>query len=76
MLSPHDKVIIEEIVDRITTKRVDRVETKIDKVLKIVTRTDQEHVLTKVKVTKLEKRTRKVENLLKIPSPSESVIFA
>jgi len=80
MLSDHDKVIIEEIVTKVVEKvvdnRIDRVENKIDKVLKIVTRSDQEHVLTKAKVTKLEKRTAKIERKLKIPSPSTSVIFA
>lgn len=79
MLSDHDKVIIEEIVTRVVDKivdnRVDRVENKIDKVLKIVTSSNQEHAITKVKVNKLDKRMRKVEKILKIPSSSESVIF-
>ncbi len=75
MLDSYDRVILEEIVDRIVTKRVDRVENKIDKVLKIVTRSDQEHALTKVKVNNLEKRTKKIEKKLKVTSPSESVIF-
>jgi len=76
MLSQHDQVIIEGIVDRVVTKRIDRVEIKIDKVLKIVTRTDQEHKLTQTKVNKLEKRTAKIERKLKMPPPSTSVIFA
>lgn len=75
MLNPLDQVIIEEIVDRIVTKRVDRVENKIDKVLKIVTRSDQEHAITKAKVDKHDKRLRKIEKKLNIPSSSESVIF-
>lgn len=72
MLTDADKQDIQDIF----TKQVDRVENKIDKVLKIVTRSDQEHVLTKAKVTKLEKRTAKIERKLKMPSPSTSVIFA
>lgn len=72
MLTDADKQTIQEIFD----KRIDRVEIKIDKVLKIVTRSDQEHVLTKAKVTKLEKRTAKIERKLKMPSASTSVIFA
>jgi len=75
MLSDHDKLIIEEIVERVVDKRVDRVENKIDKVLKIVTSSNQEHAITKAKVNKLEKRTTKIEKKLKIKSPSESVIF-
>lgn len=75
MLDPHDKVIIEEIVERIVTKHVDHVENKIDKVLKIVTRTDQEHTLTQAKVDKHETRLRRVEKKLKI-TPSTSLAFA
>lgn len=63
MLSDHDKIVIEEIVvrvvDKIVDNRVNRVENKIDKVLKIVTRSDQEHTLTKTKVNHLEKRMKK-----------------
>lgn len=80
MLSDHDKVIIEEIVTRVVEKtvdnRVDRVENKIDKVLKIVTRSDQEHALTKTKVNKLEKRMKKVETKLKIKSPATTSVYA
>lgn len=76
MLDPHDKVIIEEIVERIVNKRVDRVENKIDKVLKIVTRTDQELTLTKAKVDNHEKRLTKVEKKLNIKSPTNSSVFA
>lgn len=72
MLTDADKQDIEDII----TRRVDRVENKIDKILKIVTRNDQEHTVTKVKVDKHDKRLRKVEKILKIPSPSESVIFS
>lgn len=79
MLSDHDKVVLEEIVtrvvDKIVDKRVDKVENKVDKVLKIVTSSNQEHSITKNKVNKLEKRTAKIEKKLKIKSPSESVIF-
>lgn len=79
MLSDHDKVIIEEIVtrtvDKIVDNRVDRVENKIDTILKIVTTSNQEHIWTKAKVNKLEKRMLKVEKKLKIKSPTESIIF-
>ncbi len=79
MLSDHDKVVLEEIVtrvvDKIVNKRVDRVENKVDKVLKIVTTSNQEHAITKSKVDKHEKRLKKVETKLKINLPSESVIF-
>jgi len=67
--------IIKDEVPAIVDKAVDRIEIKIDRVLKIVTRTDQEHKLTQAKLNKLEKRMVKVEKKLKIPSPSESVIF-
>lgn len=76
MLDPHDKVIIEEIVERIVNKRVDRVENKIDKVLSIVTRTDQEHQLTQAKVNKLEKRTTKIEKKVGIKTPTSTTVFA
>ncbi len=76
MLSDHDKVILEEIVERIVDKRIDRVENKIDKVLKIVTRSDQEHTLTKTKVTKLEQRVKKIEGKLKIKSPTSMSVVA
>lgn len=57
-------------------KRLDRIEINTDKILKIVTRTDQEHTLTQAKVTKHDKRLRKIETVLEIKSPSESVVFA
>lgn len=40
MLSDQDKLIIKDIVEKVVDIRVDRVENKIDKVLKIVTRTE------------------------------------
>lgn len=67
--------IIKDEVPDIVNKAMDRIEIKIDKVLKIVTRTDQEHKLTQAKLNKLEKRTVKIEKKLKIKPPSESVIF-
>lgn len=80
MLSDYDKVIIEEIVtkvvEKIVDKRVDRVENKVDKVLKIVISSNQEHVLAKTKVNKLEKRMKKVESKLKIKSPDTTSVFA
>lgn len=57
-------------------KQLDKLENNVDKVLKIVTRTDQEHVLTQAKVTKLKKRTRKIEGKLKIASPATTSVFA
>lgn len=72
MLTDGDKQTIREIV----REENDRVEVKIDQVLSIVTRTDQEHVLTQVKVTQLEKRLKTVESKLNIKSPSGSVVFA
>lgn len=76
MLDPHDKVVVEEIVERVVNKRVDRVENKIDKVLSIVTRTDQEHQLTQAKVNKLEKRTTKIEKKVGIKPPASTTVFA
>lgn len=79
MLSDHDKVIIEEIVTRVVERtvdnRVDRVENKIDKVLKIVSSSNQEHTLTKIKVNNLEKRVKKVEVKLKIKSPTSTSVL-
>jgi len=75
MLSDHDKLIIEEVVERVVDKRIDRVENKIDKVLKMFVDLKQEHAIAKAKIDKHDKRLRKVEKKLKIASPSESVIF-
>lgn len=72
MLTDNDKQTIREIF----REEGDRVEVKIDKVLSIVTRTDQEHFLTQAKVTHLEKRVRTIEHKLNITSPSGSVVFA
>lgn len=76
MLDPHDKIIIKEIVERIVDKRVDRVENKIDKILKIVTSSNQEHSITKVKVNSLEKRMSKAERKLLISPPETSSVFS
>lgn len=75
MLSDHDKLIIEEVVERVVDKRVDRVENKIDKVLKMFVDLKQEHTIAKAKIDKHDKRLRKIEKKLKISSPSESIIF-
>lgn len=71
MLTDADKLTIRDIV----REENDHLEVKIDKILKIVTSSNQEHTITKAKVNKLEKRMRKVEKKLKIPTPSESAIF-
>lgn len=80
MLSDHDKVVIKEIVtvvvEKIVDNRINRVENKIDKVLKIVTSSNQEHALTKAKVNKHEKRITKIESKLKIKSPDTTSVFA
>ncbi len=80
MLSDYDKVVIEEIVLKVVEKNVDnrfdRVENKIDKVLSIVTRTNQELVITKTRVNNLEKRMKKVETKLKIKSPISTSVIA
>lgn len=76
MLSDFDKIEIETIVEKVVDKRVNRVEDKIDKVLKIVTRIDHEHTLTQARVNKHEKRLVKIEKKIHLKSPSESVVFA
>ncbi len=72
MLTDADKQTIREIF----RDEVDRVENKIDRVLVIVTRTDKEHVLTQKKVDLHHKRLVKIEKLLNIKSPSDSIVFA
>lgn len=69
------KIIKEEFANPMN-KRLDRIEINTDKILKIVTRTDQEHVLTQTKVNQHAKRLLKIETKLKIKSPSESLVFA
>lgn len=80
MLSDYDKVIFEEIVQRVVEKvvdkRVDRVENKIDKVLKIATRSDSEHTITEKRVNHLEIRVKKIETKLKIKSPATTSVLA
>ncbi len=68
------EIVREEIAPVVKTTNITAI--NVDKILKIVTSSNQEHVLTKAKVTKLEKRTAKIERKLKIYSPSTSVIFA
>ncbi|MFH1244400.1 MAG: hypothetical protein V1487_02400 [bacterium] len=72
MLTNDDKLTIQEIFK----EEVDRIEIKIDRVLKIVTRSDQEHTLTKTKVNQHDKRLRKIEKKLKIASPATTSVFA
>jgi polyhydroxyalkanoate synthesis regulator phasin len=76
MLSDHDQLIIERIVNKVFERRVDPVEVKIDKVLKIATRSDSEHTITKNKVNHLEKRVKKIETKLKIKSPVSTSVLA
>ena len=71
MLTDGDKQTIREIF----REEVDRVENKIDKVLVIVTRSDQEHVVTKGRVNKLHVRMNRVEKKLGIKSGSSSAVF-
>lgn len=72
MLTDSDKLTIRDIV----REENDHLEVKIDKILKIVTSSNQEHTITKAKVKKLEIRVTKIEKKVKIKSPSESVIFS
>lgn len=72
MLTNSDKDDIRDLI----REELDRVENKIDKVLSIVTRTDQEHQLTQAKVNKLEKRTTKIEKKVGIKPPASTTVFA
>lgn len=54
-------------------QKIDRLENNIDKVLKIVTRTEQELILTKSKVSNHGKRLTKVEKKLNLKPPASSV---
>ena len=79
MLTFQDEKRVREIVKEElapTAKTVQKTAINVDKILKMFVRLDQEHALTKAKIDKHDKRLRKVEGLLKIKSPSESVIFA
>lgn len=80
MLNQNDeqriKQIIRDEVPSIIERAIDRVEVKIDKVLMIVTRTDQELTLVKKRVENLEKRTTKIEKKVGIKPPVSSTVFA
>lgn len=70
MLDYQEEKQVKKIVDDALTpvkKQLDKLENNIDKVLKIVTRTDQELSLTKSRVDKHEKR---------LTSPASSSVFA
>lgn len=69
------KKILEERIKPLD-KKIDRIENNVDKILKIVTRSDQEHTLTKTKVNHLEKRMKRVETKLKIKSPTTTSVLA
>ena len=69
------KKILEERIKPLD-KKIDRIENNVDKILKIVTRSDQEHTLTKTKVNHLEKRMKRVETKLKIKSPATTSVLA
>ncbi len=59
MLTFQDQKQVREIVKEELApldKKIDRIENNVDKVLKIVTRIDQEHKLTQARVSKLENR--------------------
>jgi hypothetical protein len=78
MLTFNDEKRLRNIVKEEVTpiaKTVEKTAINVDKILKMFVRLDQEHTLTQAKVNKHDKRLRKVEKILKIPSPSESVIF-
>ncbi|MBP9702733.1 hypothetical protein KBD69_03530 [Candidatus Woesebacteria bacterium] len=72
MLTNSDKDDIRDLI----REELDRVENKIDKVLSIVTRTDQEHQITQAKVNKLEKRTTNIEKKVGIKPPASTTVFA
>ncbi len=79
MLTYQDEQRVREIVKKEIAPVIEttnRTANNVDKILKIVTSSNQEHFLTKAKVNKLEKRTAKIERKLKMPSASTSVIFA
>ena len=69
------KKILEERIKPLD-KKIDRIENNVDKILKIVTRVDQEHTLTKTKVNHLEKRMNRVETKLKVKSPTTTSVLA
>jgi len=69
------KEILEERIKPLD-KKIDRIENNVDKILKIVTRVDQEHTITKTKVNKHEKRIAKVETKLKVKSPASTSVVA
>lgn len=68
------EIVREETADILST--VNRTADNVDKILKIVTSSNQELTITKARVDKHDKRLRKVESKLKIKSPSASAVFA
>ncbi len=68
------KIVKEEITPM--SKTVEKTAVNVDKILKMFVRLDQEHLLAKAKIDKHDKRLRKIEKKLDIPSPSDSAVFA
>lgn len=78
MLTFRDEKRVREIVKAEIApviKTTERTAVNVDKMLKMFVSLTQEHAITKVKVSKHEKRIKKIEAKLKIKSPSESIIF-
>lgn len=66
--------IINDEVPDIVKKELDRIEVKIDRVLKIVTDDHKEQTVIKARINAHHKRLVKVEQKLKIKSPPEFAI--
>lgn len=68
------KTIIKETVPEAIEPQLDKLENKIDQILKIVSDDRKEHTLTKAKVNQHTKRLKKIEHKLDITSPSDSAL--
>lgn len=67
------EILKEEVPDILKTELL-QLDKKLDKVLKIVTKTQQELVITQKVVKQHDKRINKVEKKLEIPSPKLAFI--
>ena len=67
------KVIVKEELKPID-KKIDRIENNLDKVLKIVTSTQEELILTQKVVKQHDKRLTTIEKTLDIPSPHHAFV--
>lgn len=76
MLDPHDKVVLEETVERIVNARVDRVENKIDKLISMFIDLRDQHGITKARVDKHDKRLNKIEKKVGIKPSTSTTVFA